>query len=415
MSRFEFRLPDVGEGLEEAEIVEWLVGPGDVLRRDQPMVEILTDKSQTELPAPVAGTVAALHPAVGDIARVGDVLIEIEVDGALPTSTSAPPATTATTVATVDPADGPSRVPAAPATPAAGGLRVKAAPAVRRRAREAGIDLRTVTGTGPGGGVTDADLRGAVDRGASTPAATLSAAPGDDALGRMPHGVHPLRGIRRVTARAMQASWQIPHIHGMDEIDATNLLAGRARIKELVGPPADRLTPLPFLVTAVARALRRYPVMNASIDLDAETITVHDEINIGIAVATDQGLIVPVIEAADRRDLLDLADEIARLSAAARDHTVGSADLRGGTCTISNYGSLGGRFATPIIRAPEACIVGFGAIRQRPMVVNGDVVARPTLPIATGADHRLVDGDVLTAFQEHVVALLTDPVALMVA
>ncbi len=141
----------------------------------------------------------------------------------------------------------------------------------------------------------------------------------------------------------------------------------------------------------------------------------HDEINIGIAVATDQGLIVPVIEAADRRDLLDLADEIARLSAAARDHTVGSADLRGGTCTISNYGSLGGRFATPIIRAPEACIVGFGAIRQRPMVVNGDVVARPTLPIATGADHRLVDGDVLTAFQEHVVALLTDPVALMVA
>ena len=173
--------------------------------------------------------------------------------------------------------------------------------------------------------------------------------------------------------------------------------------------------PLAFLVTAVARALRRYPLMNASIDMETETIVVHERVNIGVAVATDQGLVVPVVTDADQRDLLDLASEVGRLSLAARDRSISAGELRGGTATVTNYGSLGGRLATPIIRAPEVAIVGFGSIRQRPLVVDGEVVARPTLPIATGADHRLIDGDVLTAFQEHVAALITDPVALMVS
>lgn len=415
MSTFEFRLPDVGEGLEEAEIIEWLVAPGDTIRRDQPMLEILTDKSQTELPAPTAGVVAVLHPQVGDIAKVGDLLIEISVEETNPSTPnasvpSAPPQPAAPPVRTV-------------AAPAPNGRRAKAAPAVRRRAREAGIDLQSVAGTGPGGRITDADLRQAQAPSALRPAPaltstgqvvpTISASP--TTVGQMQPGEHPLRGVRRVTAKAMGVAWQVPHIHGMDEIDATNLLSGRARIKELLGPAADRLTPLPFLVTAVARALRRFPVMNAGIDVEAEVITVHERVNIGIAVATDDGLIVPVITDADQRGLVDLANEIARLSEAARDRSVTATDLRGGTCTISNYGSLGGRFSTPIIRAPEVAIVGFGSIRPRPFVVDGSVVARSTLPIATGADHRLIDGDVLTAFQEHIVALITDPVALMVA
>ncbi len=410
MSTYEFRLPDVGEGLEEAEIIEWLVAPGDSIRRDQPMVEILTDKSQTELPAPTAGVVAAIHPEVGEIAKVGDLLIEIATDSDQP----APPAPPAPTAVPAEPQPASAPGPAA----ASSGVRPKASPAVRRRAREAGVDLSTVTGTGPGGRITDQDLVAA--RSAPGPVAgraTISTtpAPSTDAVGQMPIGEHPLRGIRRVTARAMENSWSIPHIHGMDEIDATNLLAGRAKIKELLRPAGDGLTPLAFLVTAVARALRRFPIMNASIDTEAGSITVHDRVDIGIAVASDDGLIVPVIRDADRRDLMDLATEISRLSAAARSRTIDVGELRNGTCTISNYGSLGGRFATPIIRSPEVAIVGFGAIRQRPFVVDGAVAARPTLPIATGADHRLIDGDVLTAFQEHIAGLLTHPVSLMVA
>lgn len=409
---YEFRLPDVGEGLEEAEIVEWLVQPGDEIRRDQPMVEILTDKSQTELPAPTAGTVAAVHHDVGDIAKVGDLLIEIAVEGAV-----APPEAPATQPKTT----GEPAPPTPPPPPASGtpGRRPKASPAVRRRAREAGIDLAQVTGTGPGGRITADDLDGASARPATVAvvatAPPIPASGPSSAVGQMDSGVHPLRGVRRVTAQAMERAWEIPHIHGLDELDATNLLAGRMRIKELAGDAAARLTPLPFMVMAVARALRRFPVMNASIDTDAGEITIHPDVHIGVAVATEAGLLVPVIAHADRRDLLDLGNEITRLSNAARDKTITAAELRGGTCTISNYGSLGGHLATPIIKAPEVAIVGFGAIKQRPFVVGDAVVARPTLPVATGADHRLIDGDVLTAFQEHVVALLTDPVALMVA
>ena len=414
MSTYQFHLPDIGEGLEEAEIIDWLVAVGDTIRRDQPMVEILTDKSQTELPAPTAGLVLAVYPAVGDIAKVGDLLIEIGTVAAATASATETPAVSAPIT--------PSSVAPPPLRDPTTGTphRPKAAPAVRRRAREAGIDLRTVVGSGPGDRITDGDLRSAepqqvaaVSGSIGAPIATADATQ-TPRLGHMTVGQHPLRGIRRVTAKAMDIAWSIPHIHGMDEIDTSNLLSGRIRIKQIVGPAADHLTPLAFLVTAVARALRRYPVMNASIDVANGVITVHKHVNIGIAVATEDGLLVPVITDADQRDLFDLSAEIGRLSAAARDRSIRSTDLREGTCTISNYGSLGGRFATPIIRAPEVAIVGFGAIRQRPFVIDGAVVARQTLPIATGADHRLIDGDVLTAFQEHIVALVTDPVALMV-
>jgi pyruvate dehydrogenase E2 component (dihydrolipoamide acetyltransferase) len=214
----------------------------------------------------------------------------------------------------------------------------------------------------------------------------------------------------------MTAALAIPHIHGADEFDASALLSGRRRIKELHPARAARLTPLSFFVMAVAEGLRRFPMVNASIELDAAGsghIDVHDEIHIGIAVATDAGLVVPVVRHADQQSLFDLADEIQRLSTACRDRTIGTTDLQGGTATITNYGSLGGRFATPMIRPPEAVIVGFGSIRERPIVVAGDVVARPTLPISIAVDHRLIDGDLMTAFQEHIIGLLSDPVALL--
>ncbi|MCP3936009.1 MAG: 2-oxo acid dehydrogenase subunit E2 [Actinomycetia bacterium] len=384
----DFLLPDVGEGLEQAEIVEWLVAVGDTVKRDQPLVEILTDKSQTQLPSPIGGVVTALGGNVGDIIDVGALVVSYEgsVEAEAPT-------TAITTPSTI--------------------RRPKASPAVRKRALRAGIALDAVPGTGPGGRITADDLDKHLTRPAKPqlPVPAQPRVPSD--LGHMAPGTHPLRGIRRVTAAAMERSWQIPHIHGHDEFDASPLLHARSDIKQRHPDLAARLTPLAFFVMAVAESLRTYPTVNASIDTDAQTVTVHPGINIGIAVAAPQGLIVPVIADADQRGLFDLAGEIARLSSLARDGAITTADMSDGTCTVTNYGSLGGRHATPIIRAPEAAIVGFGSIRERPIAVGGQVVARPTLPIAVGVDHRLIDGDLMTAFQERIIASLGNPAVML--
>ncbi|MEM7337137.1 MAG: dihydrolipoamide acetyltransferase family protein [Actinomycetota bacterium] len=442
-----FRLPDVGEGLDEAEIVTWLVAEGDTVTRDQPLVEILTDKSQTELPSPQDGVITRLGAAVGDIVPVGDVLVEF--DGGAPAGASSASAESAAAPATQEPAPAtaPQEHEPAPTDDAGGGPastaavptggRPKAAPVVRRRALDAGVDLASVDGTGPGGRITVSDLdrhlagSGTAADGSATasvapivaPAAPpavvgrsddrpATAAPGAQ-LGQMPPGSHPLRGVRRLTADAMSRSWEIPHIHGNDEADATVLLAARRRMKGQDPEGAALVTPLTFFVAAVANGLQRYPLLNGSIDPQAGTITVHDEVNIGIAVASDRGLYVPVIRNADRQTLYGVASEVARLSTAVRTGAITSEDMSGGTATISNYGSLGGRFATPIIRAPEVLIVGFGSIRDRPFVVDGAVVARPTLPVSVAVDHRLIDGDLMTAFQEYVIAQLSDPVMLL--
>ncbi len=376
MAQVKFRLPDVGEGLEEGEVVSWLVATGDTVTRDQPLVEVQTDKALVELPSPIAGRVVRLAFAPGDMVKVGQVLVVLE--------------------------DGAAGVPAAPPEPAPPetqrpAARPKAPPAVRKLAVELGVDLTQVTGTGPGGRILSADVQAA----AQTPPATVK--PG---LGQSAPGNHPLRGIRRITAETMNRSWsEIPHITSMDELDATGLLEAR---KALGG----NLSLVAFMVAAVARALRRHPLLNASVDVGAGEFTVHDGCHVGLAVATSAGLIVPVVRDANRRTLADLDAEIRRLTAAARNQRIGVADLSGGTFTISNYGSLGGRFATPLIRPPEVGIMGFGSIRPRPLAVDGNVVARPTLPYCLSADHRLIDGDLATAFAEDVAATLAAPIRL---
>jgi pyruvate/2-oxoglutarate dehydrogenase complex dihydrolipoamide acyltransferase (E2) component len=443
VARVEFVLPDVGEGLEEGEIVSWLVAPGDTVSRDQPLVEVQTDKALVELPSPVAGEVVSVAFAPGDIVKVGQVLVVLE-DGTVgdtssPAGSPAPSAGAAPTTA----ADAPRP------TVRAGGQagRPKAAPAVRKMALERGVDLASVTGTGPGGRILAADVEAAA---ATSPAtgipdrvmsAVTNAGSKAGGLGWMEPGRHPLRGIRRVTAETMARSWsEIPHLTTFDEIDATGLLGARRRLAE-AGIDA---TIGALLVAAVARGLRRYPVFNASLELPAAgapavggphattvlattpaaaippdptpaggAIVVHPDCNIGLAVATADGLVVPVIRQADRRSLADLAAEVRRLTVAARNRRVEMAELRGGTFTISNWGAIGGRHATPLIRPPEVGIMGFGGIRPRPYVVDGEVEARPTLPWSLSADHRLIDGDVSTAFAEYVTGLLAEPVALL--
>ena len=396
MGRVEFALPDVGEGLEEGEVVAWLVAPGDSVARDQPLVEVQTDKALVELPAPVGGTVVSLAFQPGDIVKVGQVLLVIDDSSSSRMPAGSPPAPAGPVPTKASPATSP---PAAPPRPSG---RAKAAPAVRKLAVELGVDLNQVAGTGPGGRVLAADVQAAVH---PTPAPAPVEGQG---LGYLAPGRHPLRGVRRVTADAMGTSWaEIPHITTMDEIDASGLLAARKRL----GQAGVDTTIGALLVAAVARGLRRFPLFNAS--LENRDIVVHPDVNVGLAVATDDGLVVPVIRRADRRALPDLAGEVRRLTAAARNRTVEVAELRGGTFTISNYGALGGRFATPLIRPGEVGILGFGAIRERPLVVDGEVRARPTLPWSLSADHRLIDGDLATAFGEYTTGLLADPLALL--
>jgi len=405
---FLFRLPDIGEGLEEAEIVEWLVAPGDVVSRDQALVEVLTDKASSELPSPVAGTVIRLGAAEGDRLTVGEVLIELD-DGSEPAEpTDAPDWSTADVVPAPKPTD---------VVEPGGGVpgRVKAAPSTRKLARDLDVDLNALTGSGPGGRIAAEDVRAA-----SAPAGTAAdsadhARPAGD-LGRMSPGRHPLRGVRGVVARNMARSWsEVPHIHSMDEIDASMLVDFRRRLRGMDRPGASSVTPLTIAAAAAARALRLFPMVNACIEgSPGESIIVHGSVNLGIAVSTDSGLVVPVVRDADLLDLFDLAGAIADLASRGRDGTLTAADLAGGTFTITNYGSLGGRWATPLIVPGQAAILGLGAIADRPLVVDGEVVARPTLPIVLGADHRLIDGDLSSAFRRAITEDLLEPLRLLV-
>ena len=408
-----FHLPDIGEGLEEAEVVEWLVAPGDVVVRDQPLVEVLTDKASSELPSPVAGTILRLGASEGERIRVGALLIEID-DGSVDGATGAldpemPPVDEG--VATAD--------PPTPDRPTTG--RAKAAPATRRLAIEFGVDLATVTGSGPGGRITTDDVRAAAAADRTTTAAGATAPPAPTAppirpdLGQMPVGRHPLRGIRGVVARNMAASWsEIPHVHTMDELDASLLVDFRNRMRSMGRPGAELVTHLSVAAVAAARALRRFPMVNGHVEgHPGEDIVIPESVNLGIAVATDSGLMVPVVADADRLDLFTMSSAIARVADRARQGDLSASDLSGATFTITNYGSLGGRFATPIIPPGQGAILGLGAVAERPIVVDGAVEARPTLPVVLGADHRLIDGDLAEAFRCSIVDDLSEPLHLL--
>jgi len=391
----EFRLPDLGEGLEEAEVVEWLVGEGAVVARDQPIVAVSTDKAVVELPAPMAGRVTRRVGAAGDRIRVGEVVAVIEEVAAV-------------------------AVPAA-AAPAPPALRPRAAPAVRRLAVELGVDLQTVAATGPGGRIVADDVRRAANGGAAPapvappPAPTAaSAAPVAAGVGQAPPGRHPLTGIRRRTAEVVAGAWSsIPHIANMDEVDATELLEARTRLRRAAGEHGELIGVMPLLVMAVARTLRRFPLVNAHLDSAAGEVEVHAAVHIGLAVASADGLVVPVVREVERRGLLDLATEIERLVTAARSRRLRHTELEGATCTVTNFGSLGGRFSIPIIRPPEVAIFGFGAIAPRPLVVDGQVVARPTLPYVVAVDHRVLDGDAVCAVSAALAQTLGDPLSLL--
>jgi 2-oxoglutarate dehydrogenase complex dihydrolipoamide succinyltransferase (E2) component len=423
---FEFRLPDIGEGIHEGEIVKWLVKEGDIVREDQPMVEVMTDKATVEIPAPRAGKILKLNAKEGETVKVGSVLVIIEELGeakpepkrevveAPPQREPEPVAAAVSTTATAVAAPPPPSPTAAPAQ------RVLATPATRKLARELGVDISQIQGTGPGGRVTDEDVRrfAAARTAPQPPPPSPAPTPSPAAPAFAPSAVVtdrreeriPLRGIRKRIAEHMhQSKTTAAHFTYVDEVDMTDLIQLREQMKPLAEQKGVKLTYLPFIVKASVAALKEMPILNASIDEAKGEIVIKKYYNIGIATATDEGLIVPVIKDADRKSLLEIAMEIERLAKAAREGKIALSDLQGGTFTITSLGALGGLFATPIINYPEVAILGIHEIKKRPVVRDNQIVIRDIMYVSLSFDHRLIDGDVGARFCKKIISYLENP------
>ncbi|PSQ16163.1 branched-chain alpha-keto acid dehydrogenase subunit E2 [Halobacteriales archaeon QS_8_69_73] len=554
----EFELPDVGEGLTEAEIVSWLVEPGDAVSEDQPVAEVETDKAVVEVPAPVNGSVRELLADPGEMVPVGDVIITFDTDEQS-SSRGRPSAddidgepvqdeqTDAEVAAGSDEPAGAGADPEPETEPAAADAaeppetadaaevgelegRVFAAPSARRLARELGIDIGVVAGSGPGGRVTEADVSRAAENGqpagataeseadaeltsatqrvdangttggeateTTTPDAAdrdrtlaapatrkfaeeeegidLDAVPTDEtkdgeafvseehvreyaeaqrraqaadaeavagsdesvdagtatgaaaAAARGDADVDaegededkdervPYRGVRQTIGEQMERSkFTAPHVTHHDEVDVTRLVEARGRLKDRAEERGTKLTYMPFVFKAVVAGLREHPIINSQLDEDAGEILLKGDYNIGVATATDDGLMVPVVEGADRKGMLELADEMRELIDAARDRSIARSDMQGGTFTVTNFGAIGGEYATPIINYPETAVLGLGAIKDRPWVVDGEVEARKVMTLSLSIDHRVIDGADAAQFVNTVKQYLEEPELLL--
>ena len=394
------KLPDLGEGVAEAEIVTWMVDVGDEVTPDSAIVEVLTDKATIEVVSPVNGMVVALHGEPGDVLAVGSNLVGIETEGDV---TGSQPA--AATASSSIPAQDPEPEPEPAREPdRASSAQVTAAPAVRKRAADLGIDLGTISGTGPDGRVVHADLDQRLAGGSSS-ADRRHVAPSAE------QRVEPVRGVRRKIAERLAAAWtEIPHITYVEAVDVTELESMRAELNR-VGDDV-RLTLLPFLVRAIVVACRDQPRLNAHYDHAAETLTVVEAVHAGIATQTPQGLMVPVVRHAETRHLRELAAEISRVTDAARDGRASRDELSRSTITITSLGALGGLATTPILNPPEVAIIGVNKIEVRPVWRDGAFQPRQVLNLSSSFDHRMVDGLDAATFVQRIKSLLEIPALL---
>ncbi|MEE4273845.1 MAG: dihydrolipoamide acetyltransferase family protein [Thermoanaerobaculales bacterium] len=407
---FVFKFPDVGEGIHEGRVVEWLVAEGSEVAEDQPLLKVETDKAVVELPSPRAGTVLSLHAADDAAIEVGDPLVTIGDAG------ESVPDETAPKAATPPVEQVPAPEPEAPVVTKT--RRPLATPRTRALARRLGVDLASVKGSGNGGRITDDDI----ERAASAPsgAAASSLPPAPAATGVRVDTVDgeiervSVTHLRKVIAGAMRTSKQVSaHVTHVEEADVTELFEHYRTVKTQVEADGGRFTLLPFFVKALVAVLKDHPIFNASVDEEAEEILLKRFYNIGIAVDTPEGLIVPVLKNADGKDMLSLAAEIADLAERARERRLGLAEMRGGTCTLTNIGPLGGVFATPIINQPELAIVGLHKIQDKPVVVDGEIVVRKMMYLSVSFDHRWIDGAQGARFMTDLVRLISNPGLLM--
>jgi pyruvate dehydrogenase E2 component (dihydrolipoamide acetyltransferase) len=426
-----FKLPDVGEGIHEAEIVRWLVNVGDTVREFDPIVEVQTDKAVVELPSPASGKVLEIKASVGDLAHVGDVIIVIGEGAAV--AAVAP-------VAPVSDEEGVSQtIPRAAATGTVTLVngRALATPATRKLARELGLDINLVAGTGKAGRVTKEDVQRFAAGGSVEPVVGMGAgsgatqdseeivapsssrtAPPKPLTPAPPVAVTtsvedervPLRGLRRTIAQRMvQSAFTAPHVTAFDDVDMTELIAYRKNANELLAERGVKLTYLPFILKALVSALKVHPYLNAHMDDERGEIVLKKEYNIGIAVDTPDGLMVPVVKNVDKKSILDIAADINRLIEKTKNRQLEVSDMKGGTFTITNTGPIGGLFATPILNYPEVGILGVHKIEEKPVVRRGEIVIRSMMNLSLSFDHRVIDGAESVRFTNHIKKLLENP------
>jgi pyruvate dehydrogenase E2 component (dihydrolipoamide acetyltransferase) len=414
---YEFKLPDLGEGLTEGEIIKWLVKVGDSIEEGQTFVQVETDKAVIEIPSPRKGVVLQILAAEGATVEVGQVILVIGEAGekielvAEPRAVEKPPSVGV--VGELEEAaeeveesvPGKIEEPKPPRTE----VEVLATPAVRKLARELKVDLSAVTGSGPHSRITKDDVQRAAESvEAKPPEPAVKAARKYDMYGFIERV--PLRGMRKTIARAMAKSKATAaHVTAMDEADITALVALREKEKEKAAKRGIHLTYLPFVIKAVVAGLEEHPYLNASLDDENGEIVLKKYFNMGVAVDTNDGLMVPVVKNAKEKSILKLAEELLSLSEKARARTIDLADLKGGTFTITNYGAIGGTYGSPIINYPEVAILGLGKILERPVVVDGKIEIRKRLPLSLSFDHRVIDGAEAARFMNTIIDHLEDP------
>lgn len=418
MAKFEYKFPELGEGLHEGEIVKLYVKPGDTITDDDIIMDVQNDKAIVEVPSPVNGKVLEVRVKEGQVCRIGEIVAVIDAEGDIPEQPDTGDAEPAAEA--VQP-----EIPAAaaeqakPVTPAAASgaaaKEVLATPSVRKLAREKGISIADVPATGPNGRTTREDVLAFAEGGAAPAAGATKTAeaapvsvqpvPGERAEERI-----PFRGIRKAISNAMVKSvYTAPHVTLMDEVDVTQLVELRTKAKPLAEKKGVKLTYLPFIVKALIAAARQYPILNATLDEAKEEIVYKKYYDIGIATDTDNGLIVPVIHDADRKSIWMIADAIRDLATRGREGKLAPHEMRGSTLTITNIGSAGGMFFTPVINFPEVAILGTGRIAEKPIVRNGEIVAAPVMALSLSFDHRLIDGATAQYFLNYIKQLLADP------
>ena len=409
---YEFKFPDIGEGLTEGEIVRWLIKEGQEIKEGEPLVEVETDKALAEIPSPKTGVVLKILAKEKEIVKVGQVIVMIGEKGE---SLAMPPPRPKSVGVVGELEEAPEEAPAVPLRPKLErplfvSEHALATPAVRALAKEMGVSIDQVKSTGPEGRVLEKDVRQAAE--AKAKPEELEKKPAKvkkyDLYGYVER--IPLRGIRRSTAKAMvKSKYTAPHVTAMDEADVTELWRIKEKEKKAAEKKGIKLTILPFIIKAVVAGLIEHPYLNASLDDENEEIILKKYFNIGFATDTPEGLMVPVLKNGKEKSILQTAEELAQLSEKVRNRTIDLADLKGGTFTITNYGAIGGIFGTPIINHPEVAILGVGKVKEMPVVKNGKIVIRKILPLALSFDHRVVDGAEAARFFNTVITRLEDP------
>ncbi|NWO15191.1 dihydrolipoamide acetyltransferase family protein [Virgibacillus sp.] len=417
---FNFKLPDIGEGIHEGEIVKWFVNEGDEVKEDDVLCEVQNDKAVVEIPSPVEGTVTKLHVEEGTVAVVGDTIITFDAEGyesddeeeaadskqeaSADEKTSEAPETTNEEVEEDD------------------GERVIAMPSVRKYARDKGVTISKVTGSGKNGRILkediDAYLSGdqpAIDvKGTTEEAASPKKEAATETAGDFPETRESMSGIRKAIANAMvNSKTKAPHVTLLDEVDVSELVAHRKKFKTVAAEQEIKLTYLPYVVKALVSASKKYPMINASVDDETNEIVHKHYYNVGIAADTDKGLLVPVVKNADRKSIFEISKEINELAEKARSGKLAPEEMSGASNTITNIGSAGGQWFTPVLNYPEAVILGIGRIAEKPVVRDGEVVVAPVLALSLSFDHRIIDGATAQHALNQIKRLLSDPQLIM--